>query len=156
MRGDQRVIDALNELLTLELTVVNQYFVHSRMCANWGYGRLEAKFRAAAMSEMKDAEEIIDRILFFDGVPNVQRLGTVALGETVPEQLRLTLDAERAAVGLIANGLKVSDEAGDEATREFLAPHLPEEESHIDWVEAQLTLIAQVGEENYLAQQIRE
>jgi bacterioferritin len=156
MRGDQRVIDALNELLTLELTVVNQYFVHSRMCANWGYARLEAKFRAAAMSEMKDAEEIIDRILFFDGVPNVQRLGTVALGETVPEQLRLTLDAERAAVGLIANCLKVSDEVGDEATREFLAPHLPEEEAHIDWVEAQLTLIEQVGEANYLAQQIRE
>jgi bacterioferritin len=156
MRGHQRVIDALNELLTLELTVVNQYFVHSRMCANWGYGRLSSKFRDAAMAEMKDAEEIIDRILFFEGVPNVQRLGTVALGETVPEQLQLTLEAERAAVALIANCLRISDEAGDEATREFLAPHLPEEEAHIDWVEAQLTLIEQVGIENYLAQQIRE
>jgi len=89
-------------------------------------------------------------------VPNVQRLGTIALGETVKEQLELALTAERAAVDLIAGCLKICDDAGDEATREFLAPHLPEEESHIDWIESQLSLIDQVGSENYLAQQIRE
>jgi bacterioferritin len=156
MQGDQRVIDALNELLTLELTVVNQYFVHAKMCENWGYKRLADKFRKDAMDEMKDAEELIERVLFFEGVPNVQRLDTVALGETVDEQLRLALDAERNAVQLIANALKAADAAGDEATREFLAPHLPEEEGHIDWIETQLSLIEQVGEQNYLATQIRE
>jgi bacterioferritin len=156
MRGDQRVIDALNELLTLELTVVNQYFVHSRMCANWGYERLAAKFRADAMAEMKDAEEIIDRILYFEGVPNVQRLGTVALGESVREQLDLAMNAERAAVDLLTQTIKICDDAGDEGTREFLAPKLPEEEAHLDWIEAQLGLVDQVGVENYLAQQIRE
>lgn len=156
MQGDQRVIDALNDLLTLELTVINQYFVHSRMAANWGYKRLAEKYRADAMAEMKDAEEIIDRVLYLDGVPNVQRLDTVALGETVEEQLRLALDAERNAIELITNALKAADAAGDEATREFLAPHLPEEEAHIDWIETQLTLIEQVGEQNYLAAQIRE
>ena len=156
MRGDQRVIDGLNELLTLELTVINQYYVHSRMCQNWGYERLAAKFRADAMAEMKDAEEIIDRILYFDGVPNVQRIGTVALGETVPEQLELAANAERAAVDLITQSIKICDDAGDEGTREFLAPKLPEEEAHLDWLEAQLRLIEQVGTENYLAQQIRE
>lgn len=156
MQGDPRVIDALNDLLTLELTVINQYFVHSRMADNWGYKRLAEKFRSAAMAEMKDAEEIIDRVLYFDGVPNVQRLDNVAVGETVEEQLRLALDAERNAIGLIQSALKAADAAGDEATREFLAPHLPEEEGHIDWIETQLTLIEQVGEKNYLAAQIRE
>lgn len=156
MNGDPRVIDALNELLTLELTVVNQYFVHSKMCENWGYQRLAARFRADAMDEMKDAEEIIDRVLYFDGVPNVQRLGTVALGETVAEQLRLALDAERNAVALLGKGIAASDEAGDGGTREFLAPKILEEEAHIDWLETQLGLLEHVGEANYLAQQIRE
>jgi bacterioferritin len=156
MQGDPRVVEALNDLLTLELTVVNQYFVHAKMCENWGYKRLADKFRKDAMDEMKDAEEIIERILFFDGVPNVQRLDTVPLGETVEEQLRLALEAERNAVQLLTNGIKAADAAGDEPTREFLAPHLPEEEAHIDWIETQLSLIAQVGEQNYLAAQIRE
>jgi bacterioferritin len=136
--------------------VVNQYFVHAKMCENWGYKRLAEKFRKDAMDEMKDAEEIIERVIYFDGVPNVQRLDTVALGETVDEQLRLALDAERNAVQLITNGLKAADAAGDEPTREFLAPHLLEEERHIDWIETQLSLIEQVGLENYLAAQIRE
>lgn len=156
MQGDQRVIDALNDLLTLELTVVNQYFVHSKMCENWGFKRLADRFRKDAMDEMKDAEEIIERVLYFEGVPNVQRLDTVALGETVGEQLRLALDAERNAVGLITSAIKAADAAGDEPTREFLAPHLLEEEAHIDWLETQLSLLEQVGEQNYLAQQIRE
>src|SRR5207247_7566588 len=130
MKEDKVVIDALNDLLTLELTVVNQYFVHSRMCENWGYKRLAARFREDAMSEMKDAEELIDRILYFEGVPNVQRLGTVALGETVAEQMRLALDAERNAVALLGKGIAACDEAGDGGTREFLAPKILDEDAH--------------------------
>ena len=156
MKGDRKVIDALNDLLTLELTVVNQYFVHSRMNENWGYKRLADRFRKDAMDEMKDAEEIIDRILYFEGVPNVQRIGTVALGETSKEQLELALDAERGAVDLITQTIKVCEKAGDVGTREFLAPKIAEEEAHIEWFEAQLQLIEQVGLENYLATQIRE
>ena len=98
MRGNERVTDALNELLTLELTVVNQYFVHSKMCENWGYARLAAKLREIALEEMRDAEEIIDRILFLDGVPNMQRLGSVTVGETVPEQFRIALEGEHRAL----------------------------------------------------------
>ncbi len=156
MRGDRSVIDALNDLLTLELTVVNQYFVHSRMCENWGYKRLADRFRKDAMDEMKDAEEIIDRILYFEGVPNVQRIGTVALGETPQEQLQLALDAERGAVDLLTQSIKICNDAGDMGTREFLAPKIADEEAHIDWFESQLQLIEQVGLENYLAAQIRE
>lgn len=155
MKGDPKVVDALNDLLTLELTVVNQYFVHSRMCENWGYKRLAERFRADAMDEMKDAEEIIDRILYFEGVPNVQRIGTVALGETPQEQLQLALDAERGAVELLTSCVAVCEKAGDVGTREFLAPKIADEEDHIDWFESQLQLIEQVGIENYLAAQIR-
>ncbi len=156
MKGDQRVIDVLNELLTLELTVVNQYFVHAKMCENWGYKRLADRFRNDAMDEMRDVEEIIDRVLYFEGVPNVQRLGTVALGETPAEQLRLAHDAERNAIALLTRAIKLCDEVGDEGTREFLAPRVPEEEGHLDWIETQLGLIEAVGEQNYLAAQIRE
>ena len=92
MQGSPRVIEALNDLLTLELTVVNQYFVHSRMCVNWGYGRIAGQQRAIAMDEMRDAEQIIDRILFLDGVPNMQRLGSVTVGETVSEQFQIALE----------------------------------------------------------------
>jgi bacterioferritin len=156
MKGNDRVTDALNELLTLELTVVNQYFLHSRMCENWGYRRLAKRFREVAFEEMKDAERIIDRILFLEGVPNMQRLSTVTIGESVPEQLRIQLEAERQALGILADGIKVSVEAGDDASREFFAGSLLEEESHADWLETELSLIGQVGEANYLAQQIHD
>jgi bacterioferritin len=156
MRGDPRIVDYLNELLTLELTVINQYFVHAKMCESWGYRRLAERFRKDALDEMRDAESLIERILFLEGVPNVQRIGTVALGETVAEQLRLARDAERNALELLARGIALADEVGDRATREFLAPKLADEEAHLGWVETQLSLIEQVGEQGYLAQQIRE
>ena len=156
MTGDTKVVDALTDLLTLELTVVTQYFVHSRMNENWGYKRLADRFRKDAMDEMKDAEEIIDRILYFEGVPNVQRIGTVALWETPQEQLQLALAAERGAVDLLTATITSCDDAGDVGTREFLAPKIADEEAHIDWFESQLQLIEQVGLENYLATQIRE
>ncbi|HEY6567484.1 MAG TPA: bacterioferritin [Actinomycetota bacterium] len=154
MQGSPRVIEALNELLTLELTVVNQYFVHSKMCQNWGYERLAGKHREIAMDEMRDSEEIIDRILFLDGVPNMQRLGSVTVGETVSEQFQIALEGEHKALELLRGGIAVALEAGDEASREFFAGRLLEEEGHVDFAETQLALIEQLGEANYLAQQL--
>jgi bacterioferritin len=154
MKGNEKVIGALNELLTLELTVINQYFLHSKMCEDWGYARLAARFRAVSREEMDDAEEIIDRILFLEGIPNMQRLGAVTIGESVPEQLRLQLEAERRALELLAKGITVSDETGDSASREFFAARLQEEENHVNWLETQLNLLERVGEANYLAQHI--
>jgi len=154
VQGSQRVVEALNELLTLELTVVNQYFVHSRMCENWGYERLAAKHREIAMEEMRDAEAIIDRVLFLDGVPNMQRLGSVTVGETVSEQFRIALDGELRALELLRGGISIALEEGDDASREFFAGSLLEEEGHVDFAETQLALIGSLGEANYLAQQL--
>jgi bacterioferritin len=156
MKGSDRVTEALNDLLTLELTVINQYFLHSKMCENWGYARLAKRLRDVAFEEMKDAESIIDRILFLEGLPNMQRLGAVRIGESVPEQLQIQLEAEREALTILAEGIKASLEEGDEASREFFAGSLLEEEEHADWLETELSLIEQVGEANYLAQQIRD
>ena len=108
MQGSPKVIEALNDLLTLELTVVNQYFVHSRMCVNWGYGRIAGQQRAIAMDEMRDAEQIIDRILFLDGVPNMQRLGSVTVGETVSEQFQIALEGEHRALELLHSGIGIA------------------------------------------------
>jgi bacterioferritin len=154
MKGNDAVIDSLNELLTLQLTVVNQYFLHSRMCENWGYRRLGKRFRDIAFEEMRDAERIIDRILLKEGVPNMQRLGAVTIGESVPEMFRIGLEGERQALKLLESGIKVSLDEGDQATREFFASSLLEEEEHADWLETELSLIERVGEANYLAQQI--
>jgi bacterioferritin len=156
MKGSGRVTDTLNELLTLELTVINQYFLHSRMCENWGYRRLAKRLRDVAFEEMKDAESIIDRVLFLEGVPNMQRLGAVTIGETVPEQLRIQVEGERQALKILVEGIKVAVEEGDEASREFFAGSLLEEEAHVDWLETELSLIDRVGEVNYLAQQIHD
>jgi bacterioferritin len=156
MKGNGRVTEALNDLLTLELTVINQYFLHSKMCENWGYRRLAKRFRDVAIEEMKDAERIIDRILFLGGVPNLQRLGAVTIGESVPEQLQIQLEGERQALKVLADGIKVSLEEGDDASREFFAGSLLEEEEHADRLETELSLIGQVGEANYLAQQIHD
>jgi bacterioferritin len=154
VQGSPRVIEALNDLLTLELTVVNQYFVHSKMCQNWGYARIAGQQRAIAMEEMRDAEEIIDRILFLDGVPNMQRLGSVTVGETVSEQFQIALEGEHRALELLHAGILVAIDEGDSASREFFAGRLLEEEGHVDYAETQLGLIQQLGEANYLAQQL--
>lgn len=156
MQGSKRVIEALNDLLTIELTAINQYFVHSRMCESWGYERLAHRFRETALEEMRDAEAIIDRILFLEGVPNMQRLGPITVGETVAEQLRLHLETEQRAIKQLSDGVAVSLDEGDTASREFFAASLPGEEQHVDWLETQLTLIRQVGEANYLAQQLHD
>lgn len=149
------VIEKLNELLTIELTVVNQYFAHSKFCAHWGFDALAAKLRATSFEEMRDAEAIMDRILMLGGLPNVQRMNAVRLAESVPEILQIHAEAERAALRCLQEGIEVSLEAGDGASREFFASRLLEEEEHLDWLETQLQLIERVGEANYLTQQIR-
>ena len=156
MKGSDQVVTLLNEVLTAELTAINQYFIHARMCENWGYERLWKKVREESIGEMRHADRLIARILYLEGVPNVQRLGKVNVGQTVPEQLRLDLDLEREAVRALNAGIEVCRSLGDNGSRELLEDILKSEEDHINWIEAQLELIRQAGEANYLAQQIKE
>jgi bacterioferritin len=156
MQGDPGVIELLNEVLTAELTAVNQYFIHAKMCSNWGYDRLADKVRDESIDEMKHAESLIERILYLEGVPNLQRLGSVRVGQTVPEQLELDLAVEVDAVGRFNAGIAQCVEVGDNGSREMLEEMLVSEEGHVDWLETQISLIAQVGLENYLSQQISE
>jgi bacterioferritin len=156
MKGNAKLIEALNEILTGELTAINQYFVHAKMCDNWGYDRLAHKVREESISEMKHADELIERILFLEGVPNLQRLDKVLVGETVAEQLKLDLKLEGVAVPRFNKAIALAVQVADNTTRELLEGMLKSEEEHVDWLESQLSLIAQVGEQNYLAQQIRE
>jgi bacterioferritin len=149
------VLDLLNEILTSELTAVNQYFIHAKMCQNWGYHRLHEKIRAESIDEMKHADALIERILYLGGVPNMQRLFKINVGETVPEQLKLDHAVEKEAIARFNKGVEVSRTHGDNGSRHMLEEMLTSEEAHFDWIEAQLTLIEQVGESNYLAQQIR-
>ena len=154
MRGQDRVISALNDILTAELTAINQHFIHARMCENWGYARLWEKVRAESLGEMKHADRLVERILYLEGVPNLQKLGKVNVGQTVNEQFRLDLEVEKAAVKALNAGIETARSLGDNGTRELLESILQGEEEHANWLEAQLTLIEQVGEANYLAQQI--
>lgn len=155
MQGDPEIIEMLNEVLTAELTAVNQYFIHYRMCENWGYDRLADKNRDESIDEMKDADRVIARILYLDGIPNMQRLNPVAVGETVHEQLKLDLELEKSAIERYNRGIALAVAKGDNGTRELFEQRLVGEESHADWLEAQLELIEQVGLQNYLAQQIK-
>ena len=156
MKGDDETIEMLNDVLTAELTAINQYFIHAKMCESWGYEHLAKNNYDESIDEMKDAEKVIERILYLEGVPNLQRLGSVLVGETVPEQHRLDLELERAAIDRYNSGIAMVREKGDNGTRELLEDLLTGEEEHADWLEAQLNLIEQVGLENYLAQQIRD
>ena len=155
MKGNDKVIEVLNDVLTSELTAINQYFIHARMCENWGYERLWAKLREESIGEMKHADLVIKRVLFLGGVPNVQRYGQIHVGQTVPEQLELDLALEHAAIPMLNQGVELARSEGDNGTRELLEGILLSEEGHVDWIEAQLDLIKQVGEANYLAQQIK-
>ncbi len=154
MQGNEAVLEFLNDVLTAELTAINQYFVDAKMMANWGYQRLAAKVRADSIDEMGDAEKLIDRILYLDGVPNLQRLGSVRVGETVPEKLALALQVETEAIDRLNKGIALCVEVGDNGSREVAETILAGEEEHADWLETQLELIRQVGEAHYLAQQI--
>jgi bacterioferritin len=156
MRGHEQVITMLNDVLTAELTAINQYFIHARMCENWGYERLWKKLREESIGEMRDADRLIERILYLEGVPNVQRLGKINVGQTVSEQLNLDLEVERQAIQRLNEGIERARSLGDNGSRELLEDILKGEEEHANWIEAQLTLIAQTGEANYLAQQIKK
>ena len=154
MQGDPEIIDALNEILTAELTAINQYFIHAKMRENWGFTKLAEVARKESIEEMEDADKIIERILYLDGVPNLQRYNPVLVGETVPEQLALELETEKAAIERYNRSIALAVAKGDNGTRELLEQRLKGEESHADWLETQLSLIDQVGLQNYLSQQI--
>jgi bacterioferritin len=156
MKGHADVITLLNNVLTGELTAVNQYFLHAKMCANWGYHRLAEHVRKESIDEMKHADKLIERILFLEGVPNVQRLGKINIGQKVAEQLNLDLAVEMEAIPRLNEGIKLCRDLGDNGTEDLLTEILRSEEAHVDWLEAQLSQIAQVGEANYLAQQIKD
>jgi bacterioferritin len=156
MKGDAKVIDLLNEILTGELTAINQYFLHAKMCQNWGYKRLYEHIRKESIDEMKHADQLMARVLFLEGLPNVQRLGKINVGQTVVEQLRNDLAVEMEAVPRLNKGIAECRQIGDNGTAELLEDMLVSEEHHVDWLEEQLELVKQVGEANYLAQQIRE
>jgi bacterioferritin len=151
---DPKVIEVLNETLTAELTAINQYFLHARMCDNWGYKKLAAHVRAESIDEMKHAQEVMDRILYLEGVPNVQRLLKVRIGETVQEQFELDLALEHEAIPRLSKAAAWLREIGDTGSAILLEGILTDEEEHADWLEAQLELIGQVGIQNYLATQI--
>lgn len=156
MQGDHAIVDLLNEVLTGELTAINQYFLDAKMCGNWGYERLAKRFHDESIDEMKDADRLIERILYFDGMPNLQRLSQIRVGETVPEKLTLALGLETEAIERLNRGIRQCTEAGDNGTRELLEDILEGEEDHADWLETQLSLIGQIGDAHYLAQQVRE
>jgi bacterioferritin len=156
MRGDDRVIELLNDVLTAELTAINQYFIHAKMCDNWGYRRLASFIRHESIDEMKHAEALIDRILFLEGVPNMQRLNPVRVGETVPEQFQLDLELEYTAIGRLNDGIATCVGVGDNASRALLEGILVSEEEHADWLEAQIALVNELGAATYLAQQIND
>ncbi len=156
MKGDAKVIALLNDVLTNELTAINQYFLHARMCENWGYERLWKKVRDESIDEMKHADKVIARILYLDGLPNLQKLGKLEIGETVAEQLKSDLALEKRAIPVLNAGIELCRGKGDNGTAELLEEILVDEEEHADWLEAQLTLVDQVGIQNYLAQQMKE
>ncbi len=156
MRGDPQVIEALNAVLTAELTAINQYFIHYRMCDNWGYLRLAKKKREESIDEMKDADRVIHRILYLEGVPNMQRLSPVRVGEDAVEQHRLDLALESEAIERLNDAIELARAKGDNGSRELLETILEGEERSADWLEGQLHIVEEIGKERYLAEQIHE
>ena len=154
MRGNDDVIEVLNEVLTAELTAINQYFLHAKIMEDWGYLRLAEYTKHESIDEMKHAEQVTDRVLFLDGLPNYQRYFPLRIGETVPDMFESDLQLEYAAVERLNRGIALAVERGDHGSRELLEAILVSEEEHIDWLETQLETIRQVGVENYLATQI--
>jgi bacterioferritin len=152
MKGHDDVITLLNEVLTAELTAINQYFIHAEMCHNWGYHRLGSYIRKQSIDEMKHAEQLIERILFLDGTPKMEYLD-LSIGSNVKGQLEADLKLEVNAVGMYNKAVKVSRENNDDASRELFARLLKDEEEHVDWLEAQLHQIKEMGYERYLSNQ---
>jgi bacterioferritin len=154
MKGHEDVIKVLNEVLTSELTAINQYFIHSKMCEDWGFQRLAAKKKEESIEEMKHADAVIARILFLEGVPNMQRYFPIKVGEDAIEQHKLDVELEYDAVKRLNEGIGVCRDKGDNGTRELLEMILQQEEEGIDWLEAQLHLVEAIGKERYLSEQM--
>ena len=156
MQGDPQIIEALNEVLTAELTAINQYFIHHKMCENWGYRKLSHRKREESIEEMKHADDVIERLLFLEGVPNMQRLSPVSVGEDPIEQHELDLALEVKACSRLNEAIALCRDKADNRTRELLEEILENEEESVDWLEAQLHLVNEVGKERYLAEMINE
>jgi len=156
MKGNAQVIQALNDVLAAELVGINQYFLHSKMCSNWGYERIAHKAYEESISEMKHASELTERILFLEGVPNLQKLGKVRIGETVPEQFKVDRALEIDAIKRLNDAIALCVAKGDNASRHLLEDMLTSEESHLDWIETQLGLVRALGEKQYLAEQMHK
>lgn len=154
MKGHDEVIELLNEVLTAELTAINQYFIHAKMCENWGFKQLADFTRAESIDEMRHAEAIMERILYLDGVPNVQRMFKVNVGETVKEQFECDLEVEKQAIDRLRRGIELCYEKSDHGSRDLLQKILVGEEEHADWLETQLDLIDRLGEKNYLSEKL--
>lgn len=154
MKGDAKIIDILNEVLTSELTAINQYFIHYKMCEDWGYPQLAEKKRSESIEEMKHADKVIARILYLEGVPNMQRYFPVKVGEDPVEQHKLDLELELDAVKRLNDGIALCRDTGDNGTRELLESILTDEEEGIDWLETQLNVINDIGKEKYLAEKL--
>jgi bacterioferritin len=153
MKGNEKIVGLLNELLADELTAINQYFLHAEMCKDWGYNDLYEQVKKRAIDEMKHAENLIERILFLEGRPIVNRLNEIQIGEDVKKQLEIDLEAEEKAVENYNRAIALAGEMGDNGTKELLEKILQDEEGHLDWLETQLHLIKEVGLQNYLSGQ---
>lgn len=156
MKGEDKIIELLNDVLSAELTAINQYFVHAKMCKNWGINKIADIVRKESIDEMKHADQLMDRILFLEGIPNVQRLYKINVGETVKEQFESDLGLEKVAIDRLNKGIVVCRDLGDNGTRAMLEEILVSEEEHADWLETQLDLIGRVGEKPYLVENIYE
>lgn len=155
MKGNDKIIETLNLLLADELSAINQYMVHSEMCADWGYAELHEAIEKRAITEMKHAERHIGRIIFLEGRPIVSILNPLHIGQDVLEQFKSDLGAEQGAVQVYNDAVKLAVAVGDNGTRAMLEGILKDEEDHLDWLETQLGQIEQIGIQNYLAQQVR-
>lgn len=154
MKGNERVIAFLNEVLKAELTAINQYFLHAEMAANWGYSKLSGYMRKESIEEMHHAEWLMERILYLDGTPTMNELFPLRIGRNIKEQLQNDLQLEYEAVARLNRGVQLCVEVNDNGSRELAVKILTDEEHHIDWLEAQLNVIEEIGIENYLAQQL--
>ena len=154
MKGNEQVIEALNAGLTIELTAINAYFIHSKMCRNWGLNKLANHYYAESIEEMKHAEEIIDRILFLDGIPAISRYDVINVGDSPKQQIENAMALEIKGAATYNEGIKLCTDVKDNASRELMERMVVESEQSIDWAEAQLDLMKMVGTENYFAQQM--
>jgi bacterioferritin len=155
MKGNSAVVQMLNQVLVGELTAANQYFLGAKLCRHHGYERLHDRLREESIEEMKHAEKLVERILFLEGLPNLQKLEKLNVATSVPDQLRADLDTERRSVVRLNDGVRVAREAGDHGTAELLEALVCAAEVHVEWLEAQVALLEQLGDAHYLAQQIR-